>query len=481
MNACSFRSVGLVVICIFAACANRSQETRTPQPVASSANLPIALTSVAATSVAATSSSPQMSKRPSSASLPSLLDSVNATLAVSSTVDNPRDYPEHLIDGLADTAWNSKTGDLRGYIAFRVPKDAHVDDIFLTVGFDKVLRKFDRLGKQIASEDLFTANHRITKVALFHNNVQLREVVLDPNIRSPQAIRVDGPGGDYKVQVTETLPGTKRAWQELVISEFRVTGRPGDEGNLRAPDSKLRVAVGTLDINPARDALVRITETEQAFASTEALCSAMVHVAKESLTDERLTPEQVKTFGKPSCGVEPFPIAFKAVAPYRSLRVAKVRNAVNSADHLVIESARGFLQGNISWNNNSPLDPGCPSTVRLETVEEVRIESGYVVLILGGSHMAGAGPGPVHANDPGYREELVRTAYWAKDDGKILKTHYLDTQFFGGPPLGTKTRPMDQSKVPWEVTRVPWATLPWKSVRPVGVSPTGEVVLQFGD
>jgi hypothetical protein len=43
-----------------------------------------------------------------------LLGIVPAKIAVSSAVRNPRDFPEHLVDGDPNTAWNSQTGDLAG-------------------------------------------------------------------------------------------------------------------------------------------------------------------------------------------------------------------------------------------------------------------------------------------------------------------------------------------------------------------------------
>ena len=43
-----------------------------------------------------------------------LLHVVPCVVAVSSKVDNPKDFPEHLVDGKNETAWNSKTGDLHG-------------------------------------------------------------------------------------------------------------------------------------------------------------------------------------------------------------------------------------------------------------------------------------------------------------------------------------------------------------------------------
>nr|MCU0685220.1 hypothetical protein [Polyangiaceae bacterium] len=49
------------------------------------------------------------------------------------------DFPEHLIDGKPETAWNGKTGDLvGGWVAFRLPSGVRVRRIELSAGFDKV-------------------------------------------------------------------------------------------------------------------------------------------------------------------------------------------------------------------------------------------------------------------------------------------------------------------------------------------------------
>src|SRR3954447_19112618 len=47
-----------------------------------------------------------------SAALDDLLHFTEARIGVSSKVDNPRDFAEHVADGRLDTAWNGKTGDL---------------------------------------------------------------------------------------------------------------------------------------------------------------------------------------------------------------------------------------------------------------------------------------------------------------------------------------------------------------------------------
>ncbi len=145
-----------------------------------------------------------------------LLSAVPTVVAVSSTVDNRAILPEHLVDGKLDTAWNSRTNQLAGaWIGFRLPADAKLETIKITVGFTK---KDKRLG------DLFTMNPRIKHVRVLKDGKTLVEKELDPEVRTLQDIAVTGGGGDYKVEVTDIVPGTKKTWREISISELQVWG-----------------------------------------------------------------------------------------------------------------------------------------------------------------------------------------------------------------------------------------------------------------
>lgn len=136
-------------------------------------------------------------------------------VAVSSTVANARILPAHLVDGDPATAWNSRTGDLVGaWIAFRVPAAAHVTAVEMTVGFTRI----DKQG------DLFTMNPRIKRVRLYRNGAVVREQALDPELRRAQSIAVDTAGGEFKIELVELLPGSRRNWREACVSELRVLG-----------------------------------------------------------------------------------------------------------------------------------------------------------------------------------------------------------------------------------------------------------------
>lgn len=86
-----------------------------------------------------------------------LLHRTGAAVGVSSEVENDKDMPDALIDGDVSTAWQSRTGDLKGaWISFRVAPDARIKRIGLIPGLVKTTEK----------DDLFTANYRVSKVRI---------------------------------------------------------------------------------------------------------------------------------------------------------------------------------------------------------------------------------------------------------------------------------------------------------------------------
>ncbi len=149
-----------------------------------------------------------------------LLQSVPTTLAVSSTVRNERDLPSHLFDGRLDTAWNGLTGQLDAWIALRLPPEVKIDALLMTVGYTARDEKVDR----------FTANQRITKVRISRNGATLREVALDPKKRGLQRIPIGTAGGELRIEVLDTLPGSKPHWQEICVSELKVLGTAPSPG-----------------------------------------------------------------------------------------------------------------------------------------------------------------------------------------------------------------------------------------------------------
>ncbi len=166
-----------------------------------------------------------------------LLHLAGAKVAVSSIVANPAISPFDLVDGDLGTAWNSRTGEIGdAYIEVRVPRDAHVAKLRMTAGFTK--------------GDYFTMNHRLREVRVVRGGVDgdLGVHALDPESRTLQDIPIDGPGGDFRIEVRDAIPGTRRDWREICVSELEVWGTP-------APGTPLRrtmpeIAIGSLDAAP---------------------------------------------------------------------------------------------------------------------------------------------------------------------------------------------------------------------------------------
>jgi predicted secreted protein len=155
-------------------------------------------------------------------SLVDLLHSVRTELATSSAYQDRETQVRALFDGDLETAWNSRTGDLRGaWIAVRIPTDAQVFSIHMTVGFTKLQ----------GTTDLFTGNHRVVKVKVSRDGTELGVATLDVESRELQLLDnpdappdFDGPGGVYRFELVELRPGSNPRWQEACISELRILG-----------------------------------------------------------------------------------------------------------------------------------------------------------------------------------------------------------------------------------------------------------------
>jgi hypothetical protein len=163
-----------------------------------------------------------------------LLRSVRTDLAVSSAFRDRSSQAVLLADGDLQSAWNSRTGDLVGaWIEVRLPASVTVTSIELTAGFTK----------QTADKDLFTGNHRISRVRVTREGVEVGTYALDPESRELQSLPVAGPGGVYRIEVLEVVPGTREDWRETCVSELRILGRAADA---RVGERFPRFGVGAL-------------------------------------------------------------------------------------------------------------------------------------------------------------------------------------------------------------------------------------------
>jgi hypothetical protein len=305
-----------------------------------------------------------------------LLRVVPSTVAVSSSVDNPRDFPEHLVDGKLETAWNGRTGDLHGWMGFSVPADAHVDHVEIVPGYAHTSK---------TGVDLFLANHRIAKVRVSRASatapstsegfVVLREASLDTSKRELQSIPIDAEGGRFRIEVLETVPGTRASWRELTVSELRVMGRPGatvrksptyplvSVGSLTLPDktTPYTVTLQETDVSPtppkawldAVDALGAPARSETSFLND---WNAKASPAfKELFYWKEVFPQ-----GLPKAvDAGPASSAFVPNAEVAALRKVVVHGSSTRFTLLGIEGTRGFEVSLIPLWHEYYSDPGC--------------------------------------------------------------------------------------------------------------------------
>ncbi len=351
-----------------------------PSSVGAVAPVPSAVASAAPSAVS-----------PAPAALVDLLRVVPATVAVSSSVDNPRDYPEHLVDGKLETAWNGRTGDLHGWMGFSVPSDAHVDHVEIVPGYAHTSK---------AGVDLFLANHRIAKVRVLRAQtgaspsdegfVVLREATLDTSKPELQAIPIGTDGGRFRIEVLETVPGTNAGWRELTVSELRVMGRPGTTvrksptyplvsvGSLALPDkeSSYTVVLQETDVSPTPpkawlDAVALLgarAKSEAAFLSD--WNAKALPAFKELPWGKDMLPK-----GLPKA-VDAGPVFAKLVptAEVKDLRRVVVYGSSTKFTLLGIESTRGFEASLIPIQHDYYTDPGCFGGSKTEVVG-ARIEA----------------------------------------------------------------------------------------------------------
>ena len=191
-------------------------------------------------------------------------------VGVSSFVDNNRDLIEHIADHDPATAWNGNTGDLvGGWFGVRTGLDIYIHYVTFIVGFDK----------KTPTEDLFTANQRITRVRVDctpggdqgRDVKTLREVDVDPEVRTPQRVLVDASCWDLKLVVTGVKPGTHPGWRELTVSEFAVYGREKPPATPQVPyDRHPLFMVGSRYDTPKQASLYRGATYQEACAKVVA-------------------------------------------------------------------------------------------------------------------------------------------------------------------------------------------------------------------
>lgn len=242
--------LALLVVLTADACTKREPSSSSAIDGAASASTPSSGSSTADASTSSGAGAP---------SVVNLLHHTDALITLSSRVDNPRDYPEHLVDGKPATAWNGKTGDLRAWIEVKLDPRVHVTAIAITAGFDK--------------GDLFEKNLRIKTLRIERDGAPPKDVDLDVDDRRPQRIAVDGPGGTWKLTVVDTKPGKNPAWKEIVVSELQVLGT-APPGVLRSESKLPKMAVAPGNKPPPLPASIgEVTFEGRSGPSLAAICA----------------------------------------------------------------------------------------------------------------------------------------------------------------------------------------------------------------
>lgn len=268
-------------------------------------------------------------------------------VAVSSKVANPRDFPDHLVDGKPETAWNGKTSDLvGGFVAFRVPEDAHVDHVTLSAGFDAVSK---------TAGDLFVQNHRIASVRVERDGATLRTVALDPSQRKPQTIPIGTAGGDFKLVVEKVVPGTKAGWKELTVSELAVLGSPGKDRYPRAVPPV--VVVGTLASEPPpRLGADAGTVADGPYPSLPAFCATYEKAIAPRF--EAGKNEYPGAIDPPYCTPKG-PLAAKLAEPFLEAALVHLVTYEQEETRVALRTKGGFYVTKIVTEIEEMRNPGC--------------------------------------------------------------------------------------------------------------------------
>ncbi|MBL8607588.1 MAG: hypothetical protein JNL38_09720 [Myxococcales bacterium] len=392
-----------------------------------------------------------------------LLYTTSAVVAVSSKVDNPRDFPEHLIDGKAETAWNGKTGDLvGGWMAFRVPAEARVTSIALTAGFDK----------RGPTDDLFTANHRIKRVRVSRAGVTLREATLDPDKRGPQPIAVDAPGGDFRIEVLEVAPGTKASWRELVVSELAVYGEPGAA---RVPPHLPHVLVGSLDApakvpaKPSAPADASGVKVRGPFASIDAFCKDHGAAVAPRFAAGK---DEYPGFIEPPYCVRGDPMADGQLAPpLVDLRSVLVTEWSTRERDVVIVTARGAFVVDFAIDVEEIRNPGCGGACGhgLEKVDVVRRKDGGATVVVVSNHHCWSNPFPVYDDDGGVDHVTGSSQYDKRALVCVVRPEGA---------VECRKQAIATRAAAYLEFEDRWADVPWDDVKKRTTTPDGDVLFQ---
>jgi hypothetical protein len=187
-----------------------------------------------------------------------------------SSVTDPSTSADKMIDNDLATAWNSRTGDLVGaWFEVTVPAGVTVSSFAMTAGFTR----------QNGRNDLFLMNHRVERVRVSKDGVELGEFALNPDGRALQTFALLSGAGTYRFTISAERAGTRANWRELCVSEFVLYGT--------VPEGMAPLSDGDAGDGDAGDRGAQ--DTDASAASDE---SDGGTASSESAKDEQPTPLQ---------------------------------------------------------------------------------------------------------------------------------------------------------------------------------------------
>lgn len=243
---------------------------------------------------------------PGAVAMVELLHSVPATIRVSSRVANKAILPAHIADGDSTTAWNSRTGDLRGaWIDLSVP-GAAIRDVRLIVG---------HTGRGPKGEDYFTMNPRIRAITLLDEDKEIARAELDIASRDLQVVKLPEPHAHVRVRIDDLVPGTRPAWREACVAEIEAWGTLPAGVSARKLQPTVEVALPPTEdwSNPPLDPDTYCTKYleeptrhyNESIAVDQAACNACMKKHPESdfpcIESGSCNPDPP---GPPSCSIE---------------------------------------------------------------------------------------------------------------------------------------------------------------------------------
>ncbi len=153
----------------------------------------------------------------------------------------------------------------------------------------------------------------------------------------------------------------------------------------------------------------------RAFASVTALCANFVAEAKASTPTLLEGVSELDVHLKaPFCTAIPEPHAIPSNPVYERTVTLRLSNGLWERKQLAVKLARGFVLHPTYWNEDDPLDPGCPSIFRADSIEPIRVQDGYLVVIESGQNL-------VDSDEQGnLRFAMLHAATWCKEAERNL-------------------------------------------------------------